>query len=116
MAHVYPVKIIGIMLCGKNNLNLFSFHDDTADRLARILEGSEQAKSRLFKLVGGHGHSPFEPRGAVTVCMNKSIIQSKPIADTFPVQFARRFRTNGETHANCSEVQAMMERAGAANR
>ena len=80
MAHVYPVEIIGIMLCGKNNLNPFSFHDDPADGLARILEGSEQAKSRLFKLVVGHGHSPFEPRSAVAVRMNKLMIQSKPIA------------------------------------
>ncbi|MAN98409.1 MAG: hypothetical protein CMN18_07965 [Roseovarius sp.] len=96
MAHVYPVEIIGIMLCGKNNLNPFSFHDDPADGLARILEGSEQAKSRLFKLVVGHGHSPFEPRSAVAVRMNKLMIQSKPIAVTLHVQFARRFRTNGK--------------------
>jgi hypothetical protein len=63
MAHIYPVKIIGIMLCGKNNLNLSSFDYDPADGLARILERSEQAESRLFEFGRRHLLTPARRAG-----------------------------------------------------
>lgn len=86
MAHIYPVKIIAIMLCGEDNLNLSAFQNDTTDRLSRILKCGEQAQCRLFEFGGRHLLKPARragmPRGGPLTPVPETPLALQRIAST----------------------------------
>jgi hypothetical protein len=59
MAHVYPVKLVNILLFRQYNLNLSAFDCNATDRFSSILKGGEQTQSALLNSVRRHGATPL---------------------------------------------------------